>query len=214
MNAAKLSVTEDFAAWTTGVTTGTVSSAFLLVLGPVVGYYAGRAVHRKKVVQVAKERLDREGEIRSALRRWNEQKFSARGFRAWLELPVDGGEIKVAATAEKKKPRKQRKAEKKISKRFRITIVPQWEAVEQTPSYSAPWGLASPVSVPMVEALGNEHRDPVELHNSSSPTALTDWPNSTLPRAEPGTAFEDGAARSANTFPLDGDGVGNRSELE
>jgi len=181
VNAAKLSVTEDFAAWTTGVTTGTLSSGFILVFGPVAGYYAGRAVHRKTVIKTVKERLDRDGDIRSVLRRWNEQKFGPRGFQAWLELPVESGELKLETTPkDKETPKKQRKAEKKIAtkiaKRFRIAIIPNSETLEQTP-YTGPWSPGSPVSVArptsrVVEAPGNEHRDPVELRHDRDPVEL------------------------------------------
>jgi len=143
VNAAKLSFTEDFAAWTMGVTTGTLTSAFLVIGGPVVGYYAGRAVHRKTVVKTVKERLDRDGDIRSVLRRWNDQKFTGRGFQVWLELPVDGGEIVVP---QEKKPKSVRKAEKKTAKRFRIVIIPNNETVDQTPTYAGPWSPVSPYS--------------------------------------------------------------------
>jgi len=151
VNASKLSLSEDFAAWTTGVTTGTLSSGLILVFGPVAGYYAGRAVHRKTVVKTVKERLDRDGDIRSVLRRWNEQKFSPRGFQAWLELPVDGGEIKInTATAQEEKSKKEKKAEKKIAKkiarRFRIAIIPNSETVEHNSSYTGPWSPGSPYS--------------------------------------------------------------------
>jgi hypothetical protein len=67
VNAGKISFTEGFAAWTTGVTTGTLSLPLIFVFGPVAGYYAGRAVHRKTVVKMVKERLDRDGDIRVSI---------------------------------------------------------------------------------------------------------------------------------------------------
>jgi len=67
VHSSKVSVMEDFAAWTTGVTTGTLTSPLTLVFAPFVGYYAGRAIHRKTVVNKVKERLERDGDIRSVL---------------------------------------------------------------------------------------------------------------------------------------------------
>jgi hypothetical protein len=245
VNAAKLSVTEDFAAWTTGVTTGTLSSGLILVFGPVAGYYAGRAVHRKTVIKTVKARLDRDGDIRSVLRRWNEQKFSPRGFQAWLELPVESSEIKLETTPKsEEKPKKQRKAEKKIAtkiaKRFRIAIIPNSETVEQIPSYTRPWSPGSSVSVAVptsrvVEAPGNEHRDPVELRHDRDPVELrqdrdpaelhiesektaTDRTNSIPVRLGSETASKVTAASSSRrraTVPREElEGVENRVELE
>jgi hypothetical protein len=126
LGAAKLTIGEDFVAWTTGITAGTLATPLVLVLGPFAGYYAGRAVHRKTVVKAVKERLDRNGEIRAVLRRWNETTFKGRGFEAWLELPVDGGEVKLDSISGKKpkQSKKERKIASKIARRFKIVIVP------------------------------------------------------------------------------------------
>lgn len=173
VSSAKLSFGEDLAAWTTGITTGTLTSPFLLVAGPFVGYYAGRAVHRKTVVKTAKERLDRDGDLRSVLRRWNETKFASRGFQVWLELPVDGDEVALDAKSvekqKEKKSKKQKKAEKKTFMRFRIVIIPNTGKLKHSRSFGEGWGVqvTSPVSaidIPTtVEAPGREHMDPVEM---------------------------------------------------
>ncbi|KAH8601926.1 hypothetical protein B0O99DRAFT_486886, partial [Bisporella sp. PMI_857] len=122
-NAAKLTGIENWAAWTTGITTGALSSGFILVFGPVAGYYAGRAVHRKTVVKAVTKRLERDGDIRSVLRRWNEQNFAGRGFQVWLELPVDGGEVEIKEKKETKTHPSQKRAERKIKRRFKIVIM-------------------------------------------------------------------------------------------
>ncbi|KAG9241757.1 hypothetical protein BJ878DRAFT_427417 [Calycina marina] len=161
VNAAKLTVAEDWGAWTTGLTTGTISSAFILFGGPVAGYYAGRAVHRKTQVKVVKERLERNGDIRSVLRRHNEQLAQSRGFQAWLELPIDGGEAMNPQDKEQQKEGKtaktiksEKKVQQKIARRFKIVIVPvppmeQNDAMSESPQL----GLTE---VPLVEAMENE----------------------------------------------------------
>lgn len=54
---AKLTASEDAAAWSAGTSVGAVSSTFLLVFGPPIGYYVGKAVHKKTVVNKVKERM-------------------------------------------------------------------------------------------------------------------------------------------------------------
>lgn len=175
VNSAKLTVGEDIAAWSTGVTTGTLSSPLILVLGPVAGYYAGRAVHRKTVIRTVKERLDRDGDLRSVLRRWNETKFTPRGFQVWLELPVDGSEVLNSADPKGKKTKQEKKVEKKTAKRFRIVIIPHTGKLKHSQSQGDGWGVVSPVSaedIPVVEAPGKEHTDPVELAQQTEPVEL------------------------------------------
>lgn len=144
---AKLTFGEDLAAWTAGITTGTLTSPFLFVFGPVVGYYAGRSLHRQQVVKKARESLGREGDIRSVLQHWNEEKFRTRGFEVWLELPVDGGEIHENANTDEKKPKKQKRVEKKSSKRFRIFIIPNNAKMNQSLSQTENWASIIPVSL-------------------------------------------------------------------
>ena len=120
---------EDYLAWTTGITAGTLTSPFLLVLAPVVGYYSGKAVHKKTLVKTVKEKLGEEGGLRGVLRKWNEQTFAQMGFQAWLELPRESGELNksigastveleagdaaAAGGGKKMDPKKRKKVEKK-----------------------------------------------------------------------------------------------------
>jgi hypothetical protein len=64
----KMTLKEDYAAWSTGVATGLLTSPVLHILGPVVGYYAGKSVQKRVVVTKS------EGEIRRA--RWYEVGFA------------------------------------------------------------------------------------------------------------------------------------------
>jgi hypothetical protein len=133
----------------------------------VAGYYAGRAVHRKTVVKAVTKRLERDGDIRSVLRRWNEQNFAGRGFQVWLELPVDGGEVEIKEKKETKTHPSQKRAERKIKRRFKIVIMRTDEKTDgrggQEIFCESPSSLSEvDASIPLVEAMGNELRDPVE----------------------------------------------------
>ena len=111
MTAANITFKEDYIAWTTGITTGTLSSPFTLVFAPWVGYYAGRKFHRKTIEKKVQKELVGEGDIRTILRRWNESTWAERGFTAWLQLPDDPEEVGADGTKSKKR-------------RFRILVVP------------------------------------------------------------------------------------------
>ena len=165
MDASKLSATEDYLAWTTGITTGTLSSPFLLVFSPWVGYLSGRAVHRKTIQKTVKKKLQHEGDLRFILRQWNEETFMPRGFQAWLELPLDPGELHkeyhLDEAFEHKGHKYQKKAAKKAAKRFRILIIPNEDAIAQSNS-SIPRS-ATPV---VVEAATG--REAQELHDIPS----------------------------------------------
>ncbi|ESZ92348.1 hypothetical protein SBOR_7258 [Sclerotinia borealis F-4128] len=127
VQAANLSLQEDWAAWTAGISTGVLSTSILVFGGPVAGYYTGRSVHRKKVIEKVKEGLMHQGNIRATLHEWNEQTFRDKGFQAWLELPVMKGEINGEETDEKEKSKKSKKDKKEKAKeqsRFRILIIP------------------------------------------------------------------------------------------
>lgn len=87
VNASKLTLKEDWGSWTTGITTGTLSSPFLLVFAPSAGIWAGKKVHRKAVASKVSERLSGDGPLRNILRNWNTKNFLNKGFQAWLELP-------------------------------------------------------------------------------------------------------------------------------
>ena len=169
VDAAKLTPFEDYLAWTAGITTGTVSAPVLLIFGPMVGYYAGRSVHRKTVVKTVKERLLQQGDLRSILQRWNEQTFAPKGFQAWLELPRDPGELykeyQIDDTLENK-DRKARKAAKKATRRFRIVIIPSDDLMSTTiESVSA---VPSSTISESVEAATGGYRTPQELHDRPS----------------------------------------------
>ena len=57
VNASKITFGEDYVAWTTGITTGTLTSPFLLVFAPWVGYIAGRKYHRKAIEKKVQQRV-------------------------------------------------------------------------------------------------------------------------------------------------------------
>lgn len=123
LNAARITASEDAAAWAMGTSVGLISSPLLLVFAPMVGYAAGKSVHKKTVVKIVKEKLAEDGQLRSVLRRWNDGAFKDRGCRAWLEPPTESRNVimdmPVNAT-----PKAVRKEEKKNAKRFRIVIMP------------------------------------------------------------------------------------------
>lgn len=157
---AKLSATEDAAAWSAGASVGAVSSAFLLVFGPPIGYYTGKAIHKKTVVKKVKERMLENGSISAILNKWNQRNFKWRGFQVWLECPTDHIETTPGA------PRHQAKAEKKEAQRFRLVVIPNSEIHE--PYSAAPWSQPQPGAV---EAPSVEPQRPVELQSTSSQNA-------------------------------------------
>jgi hypothetical protein len=120
VTAAKLTKSEDKAAWATGMATGLASSPFILVFGPVAGYYAGKRVHNKTVLQKAGERLAPEGQISAVLRKWNGDSFIERGFQAYLELPQGSGRTDWTFGLSS--------GSKTDLKKFRIIVVPNREA--------------------------------------------------------------------------------------
>ncbi|TAQ89156.1 hypothetical protein B7494_g2554 [Chlorociboria aeruginascens] len=146
VKAGKLEFTDDWAAWTAGVTTGVVSSAGLLVFGPVVGYYTGRTFHRKAVVKKVQDGLLHNGELRSTLRRWNEDTFRSKGFQIWLQMPTVKGENTGEA---KPATRKGKKHAKKDGRRFRVLFIPNDTSDEMMGS--------APVT-PLAEASSGERR--------------------------------------------------------
>ncbi|KAH8759683.1 hypothetical protein F5882DRAFT_384469 [Hyaloscypha sp. PMI_1271] len=121
VNAATLTFREDAAAWATGVGTGAASSAFLLVFGPAVGYYTGKAVHKRTVIQKVKEKLAQDGELRNALRSWNEGSFLERGIQVWLEAPSEEAAVDVQLGMSRKDVEKEAK---RLARRFRIVVQP------------------------------------------------------------------------------------------
>jgi hypothetical protein len=161
LSAGKLSLQEDYAAWSTGIVTGTLSSPLILVFAPVAGYYAGKSVHKKVVVSKVKERLLQDGDMRSVLRRWNERTFAQKGFQAWLELPIEGDPVPIEPGKKEKKTKYEKKAEKKESRRFKIVIIPNNDKPEYFSS-SAGSPAQTPI-VPFVEAPTTELKTPVEL---------------------------------------------------
>lgn len=160
VNAAKLTPSEDALAWATGITTGTVTTSVLLVLGPVVGYYTGRLVHRKAVVKSVKNKLGEEGDLRYVLRKWNDGVFERKGFQAWLELPLDPGQLHKEYLIDEtiESPKAQKKAAKKAARRFRIIIVPSGEAFSTVAELSSPHETPPPVIPHLVEASATEDR--------------------------------------------------------
>ena len=169
VNAGKLTAKEDYAAWSTGIATGTLTSAFLLVFGPLVGYAAGKTVHKKVVVSKVKERLLKDGDMRSVLRRWNELTFAAKGFQAWLDLPIDH-DVNLEPGVKEKKTKDVKKAEKKENRRFKIVIIPESDKQGFTWSDTgSPAQTSTPTPVvPFVEAPQADHKSLVELQPGSS----------------------------------------------
>jgi hypothetical protein len=167
LNAGKLTAQEDYAAWSTGIATGTVTTAFLLIFGPVVGYYAGKQVHKKVVVSKVKERLLQDGDMRSVLRRWNEQNFAEKGFQAWLELPVEGN-YAPEETSQETLTKKQKTIERREKRRFKIVIIPNNERrMDSWTSLRAQKSEPALSVVPFVEAPTTEMKSPVEMETGS-----------------------------------------------
>lgn len=169
LNAGKLKPQEDYAAWSTGIVTGTLTSPLILIFGPVAGYYAGKSVHKKVVASKVKERLLQDGDMRSVLRRWNECNFAEKGFQAWLELPVEGDLVPIDPRTKEKKSKDQKKAAKKEKRRFKIVIIPEND--KQGYSWPSPGSPGSPAQtpvVPFVEAPTTELKSPAELQTGSS----------------------------------------------
>jgi hypothetical protein len=131
--AAKLTPQEDWAAWTTGITTGTLTLPFLLVFAPTVGYRAGKAVHRKAVQSNVEKKLVGDGDLRTIIRKWNQNVFLQKGFQAWLEMPSE---------------------EKKASKKFRMLIVPN-DGMDSRPT-NIEMGSGQPEIPNMAEAYGDQ----------------------------------------------------------
>jgi hypothetical protein len=142
VNAAKLTRSEDYAAWGTGIASGAVASPFLLVFGPVVGYYAGKSVHKKTVTKKVKEKLAQDGDLRRVLHQWNDGIFKDRGMQAWLQPPTESGEV-VVDTTPGMNQRDMIKVAKKQAKRFTIIIMP-YDSRNMSPNQ---WSTqASPIS--------------------------------------------------------------------
>jgi len=123
VSAAKLTRTEDMAAWTTGVATGTGAFALLFILGPVIGYYTGKSIHKKTVVTKVKEKLAEEGSLRSVFRQWNDGVFGERGVQAMLCPPTESGEVVFdgwpGAT-----PKDLERESRRLARKFRIVLMP------------------------------------------------------------------------------------------
>jgi len=82
-------------AWGAGLASGTAGTFTLLFLGPIAGYYTGKAVHKRTVLEKVKERLRQDGSIYNVLREWNDVangEFGRRGVMVELEFPVPEGE--------------------------------------------------------------------------------------------------------------------------
>lgn len=163
MQASKITFGEDYIAWTTGITTGTLTSPFLLVFAPWAGYYAGRKYHRKAIEKKVQERLIGDGDIRTILRRWNESTWADRGFSAWLQLPDDPKEVRPDGTKSKKR-------------RFRIVLVPTDEMGSPI-GPSSSWSMnGSSVGTPL--AIEEQHQEVGEISPPSPPPAFDSNPDS------------------------------------
>lgn len=106
-------------------------------------------MYKKTVVKTVKERLGQEGDLRSVLRRWNEEVFDGKGFEAWLELPLDGGELHKENLVDEmiENPKAQKKAAKKAAKRFRIIIIPSGDPLTATADSASG---AAPLTIPQL----------------------------------------------------------------
>jgi hypothetical protein len=207
VNAAKVTTSKEVLAWVTGITTGTISSSVLLVLGPVAGYYTGRLVHRKTVVKTVKERLGQEGDLRSVLRRWNKDTFEEKGFEAWLELPLDPGQLHKEHLIDETlgNLKSQKKAAKKAARRFRIIIIPSSDPVITTAESTL--GVSSQNIPQSGEPAPYGDRTTQELHDNFSepPTyspdnwPVRDGPEKDLPQASSPRSNEAPEPSDANT---------------
>ncbi|KAM3072345.1 hypothetical protein ACMFMG_009154 [Clarireedia jacksonii] len=158
VEAAKLTSSENSAAIAAGVSTGLLSTGLLVFFGPVAGYYTGRSIHRKAVLKKVKGGLMHEGPLRAVLRRWNDEIFQAKGFQAWLEMPIVKGEVNGDDEPlgpdgkPQKKTRKERKEKEKEQRRYRIIVLldtlPMGTLTSQIAGQST-WELSStPIEAP------------------------------------------------------------------
>jgi hypothetical protein len=143
VSAAKLTFSEDVKAWTAGVGTGAASSAFLLVLGPVVGYYTGKSVHKKTVVKKVKEKLSQPGELRNVLQQWNDGIFKERGLQAWLEPPTENTTEILVDVPPGTSQRDLEMIAKRQARRFRLIIMPYHPINPAIGAHQSPISLAS-----------------------------------------------------------------------
>lgn len=184
VNTAKLSFSEDAAAWATGVGTGAASSAFLLVFGPAVGYYTGKAVHKKTVVKKVKEKLAQDGDLRNVLRRWNEGSFREKGIQVWMEAPSEQVAVDVQLGMSNRDVEREAK---RLARRFRIVVQPfdprnaplgqtGWER-EQSPVSSA---ISHPGQSPEQISQGqgwNQSQAPTKPYMAPAQQSQLGWGN-------------------------------------
>ncbi|KAL2072038.1 hypothetical protein VTL71DRAFT_11381 [Oculimacula yallundae] len=122
LSAARLTAKEDALAWSTGVTTGTLLSP--LIIGPLIGYFAGKSLHSRAVKKVVKDKLAQDkGDLRSVLRLWNLGVFAERGLQATLEAPTSTDDVSVDMGPSATQKDIEREA-KRVARRFRIVISP------------------------------------------------------------------------------------------
>lgn len=142
VNAAKLTRIEDIAAWTTGVATGAGAFALLFLLGPVIGYYTGKSIHKKTVVTKVKEKLAEESSLRFVFRHWNDGIFGERGVQAMLCPPTESGEV-VFDEWPGASPKDLQKEARRLARKFRIVLMPFDARIHSLGTLSL---LESPVS--------------------------------------------------------------------
>lgn len=156
VNAANITFKEDYLAWTTGISAGTLSSPLTLIFAPWVGYYAGRALHRKTIEKKVQKELVGQGDIRTILQKWNGAAWADKGFSAWLQLPDDPKEERPDGTKSKKR-------------RFRILLVPiDGMGQSSLPATQSSWSVngSSEPGTPLAEVPGREFEPPRELQST------------------------------------------------
>jgi hypothetical protein len=86
-----------------------------------VGYYTGKAVHKKTVVKKVKEKLAQDGDLRNVLRRWNEGSFREKGIQVWMEAPSEQAVVDMQPGMSGYDVEREAK---KLARRFRIVVQP------------------------------------------------------------------------------------------
>jgi hypothetical protein len=76
-------------------------------------------VHKKTVIKKVKEKLAQDGELRNALRSWNEGSFLERGIQVWLEVPSEEASVDVQLGMSRKDVENEAK---RLARRFRIVV--------------------------------------------------------------------------------------------
>ena len=206
VNAANITFKEDYIAWTTGISAGTLSSPFTLVFAPWVGYYTGRALHRKTIEKKVSKELVGQGDIRTILQKWNGLSWAQKGFSAWLQLPDEPEEVRPDGTKSKKR-------------RFRILIVPiDGRGLTGPPATQSSWTVngSSGPGTPLAEVPGREFEPPKELQSTLLQNPPLPPPPFLTALSGKSAAYTTSQTQRAmeSTFGGSGGGSGSTSEIK